>query len=83
MEKMLEEFFGRLFSGNVPLKWYKNTSGCRATWYIAKYLKFDLKSYLLLDISLPIFLSKIIFVATSHFIGEIFNIVFPVMDNVI
>ena len=30
-KKMLEEFLGRLFSGNVSLKWYKNTSGCRAT----------------------------------------------------
>ena len=74
---------GRIFQVTVPLKRYKNTSACGATYYIAKYLKFDLNSHLLLDISLPIFLSNITSVAINHSIGEIFNIVFPVMDKAI
>ena len=65
----------------VPLKWYKNTS--EELLNIAKYLKFDLISQLLLDISQPIFLSKITFVAINYSIDLISNIIFPVMDKVI
>ena len=83
MEKLLEEFLGHFFQVTVPLNRYKNMSGCGATYYIVKYLKFDLNSHLLADIFVPIFLPKIIFVVINHSIGEVFNIVFLVMDKVI
>ena len=69
---MLEEFFGHFFQVTVPLKWYKTCLDAELL-NIAKYLKFNLNSHLLLDISLPIFLSKITFVAINHSIGRAYS----------
>ena len=82
MDKTLEEFFGNFFQVTVPLKWYKTCLDAELL-NIATYLKFNLNSHLLLDISLPIFLSKITFVAINHSIGAVFNTVFLVMAKVI
>ena len=46
-------------------------------------IKFDSNSHLILDVFPPVFLSKIIFVATSHSSGLMVNTTFPVMDEVI
>ena len=37
----------------------------------------------MLDVCPPVFLSKIIFVTTSHSIGVMVNPIFPIMDGVI
>ena len=80
---MLEEFFERFFQLTVPLKRWKTRSDA-ALLNIAKYLKFDVNSHFLLDISLPTFLPKITFVAINHFSSDaISNLIFPVMDKVI
>ena len=82
MGKMLEEIFGYFFQVSIPLKWYKTCLDAELL-NIAKYVKFNWNSHLLLDISLPIFLSKITFVAINHSVGAVFNTVFPVMVKVI
>ena len=46
-------------------------------------IKFDSNSHLILDVFPPVFLSKVIVVATSHSTGLMVNINFPVMDEVI
>ena len=46
-------------------------------------IKFDSNSRLILDVFLPVFLSKIIRVATSHSSGVMVNTTFPVIDEVI
>ena len=46
-------------------------------------IKFDSNSHLILDVFPPVFLSKVIAVATSHSTGLMVNINFPVMDEVI
>ena len=79
---MLEEFFGHFFQVTVPLKWYKTCLDAELL-NIAKYLKFNLNSLLLLDISLPKKKKKITFVAINHSVGTVFNTVFPVMAKVI
>ena len=47
------------------------------------YLKFDLNRYLILDAFLPVFPSKIICIANSHFSDVMVNTTFPVMDETI
>ena len=46
-------------------------------------IKFDSNSRLILDFFPPVFLSKIIRVATSHSSGVMVNTTFPVIDEVI
>ena len=46
-------------------------------------IKFEAKSHLILDVFPPVFLSKIICIATSHSSGVMVNTTFPVMDEVI
>ena len=46
-------------------------------------IKFDSNSHLILDVFPPVFLSKVIVVATSRSTGLMVNINFPVMDEVI
>ena len=48
-----------------------------------KAFKTYANSQLVLDVSLPVFLSKIRCVATSHSSDVMINITFPVMDEVI
>ena len=45
--------------------------------------KFEANSHLILDVFPPVFLSKIICIATSHSSGVMVNTTFPVMDEVI
>ena len=45
--------------------------------------KFEANSRLILDVFPPVFLSKIIRVATSHSSGVMVNTTFPVIDEVI
>ena len=46
-------------------------------------IKFEANSHLILDVFPPVFLSKIICIATSHSSGVMVNTTFPVMDEVI
>ena len=46
-------------------------------------IKFEANSHLILDVFLPVFLLKIICMATSHLSGVMVNTTFPVMDEVI
>ena len=46
-------------------------------------IKFDANSQLILDVFLPVFLSKIICIASSRWSGVMVNTTFPVMDEVI
>ena len=46
-------------------------------------IKFDANSHLILDVFPPVFLSKIICIATSHSSGVMVNTTFPVIDEVI
>ena len=46
-------------------------------------IKFDANSHLILDGFFPVFLLKIICIATSHSSGVMVNTTFPVMDEVI
>ena len=46
-------------------------------------IKFDANSQLILDVFPPLFLSKIICIASSHSSGVMVNTTFPVMDAVI
>ena len=46
-------------------------------------IKFDSNSRLILDVFPPVFLSKIIRVATSHSSGVMVNTTFPVIDEMI
>ena len=46
-------------------------------------IKFDSNSHLILDVFFPVFLLKIIWIATSHSSGVMVNTTFPVMDEVI
>ena len=46
-------------------------------------IKFDANSHLILDVFPPVFLSKIICIATSHSSDVMVNTTFPVMDEVI
>ena len=46
-------------------------------------IKFDSNSRLISDVFPPVFLSKIIRVATSHSSGVMVNTTFPVIDEVI
>ena len=46
-------------------------------------LKFEANSHLILDVFPPVFLSKIICIATSHSSGVMVNTTFPVVDEVI
>ena len=46
-------------------------------------IKFDSNSHLILDVFLPVFLSKIICVSTSHSSGLMVNTTFPVMNEMI
>ena len=48
-----------------------------------KALKTCANSQLVLDVTLPVFLSRIRCVATSHSSGVMINITFPVMDEMI
>ena len=54
---------------------------CRA--FKIDKIKFELNSYLVLDVFPPVFLSKIICTATSHSSGVMVNKTFPVMDEAI
>ena len=44
-------------------------------------IKFEANSHLILDVFPPVFLSKIICIATSHSSGVMVNTTFPVMDK--
>ena len=44
-------------------------------------IKFDANIHLILDVFPPVFLSKIICIATSHSSGVMVNTTFPVMDK--
>ena len=46
-------------------------------------IEFDANSHLILDVFPPVFLSKIICIATSHSSGVMVNTTFPVIDEVI
>ena len=46
-------------------------------------IKFEANSHLILDVFPPVFLSKIICIATSHSSGVMVNTTFPVMDEAI
>ena len=46
-------------------------------------IKFEANSHLILDVFPPVFLSKIICIATSHSSGVMVNTTFPVMDKAI
>ena len=46
-------------------------------------IKFDANSQLILDVFPPLFLSKIICIASSHSSGVMVKTTFPVMDKVI
>ena len=46
-------------------------------------IKFEANSHLILDFFPPVFLSKIIWIATSHSSGIMVNTTFPVMDEAI
>ena len=46
-------------------------------------IKFDVNSHLTLDLFPPVFLSKLICIATSHSSCVMVNITFPVMDELI
>ena len=46
-------------------------------------IKFEANIHLILDVFLPVFLSQIICIATSHSSGVMVNTTFPVMDEVI
>ena len=46
-------------------------------------IKFEANSHLILDVFPPVFLSKMICIATSHTSGVMVNTTFPVMDEVI
>ena len=46
-------------------------------------IKFDSNSHLILDVFLPVFLSKILCVSTSHCSGLMVNTTFPVMNEMI
>ena len=46
-------------------------------------IKFQANSHLILDVFPPVFLSKIICIATSHSSGVMVNTTFPVMDEAI
>ena len=46
-------------------------------------IKFDANSHLILDVFPPVFLSKIICIATCHSSGVMVSTTFPVMDDVI
>ena len=46
-------------------------------------IKFEANSHLNLDVFPPVFLLKIICMATSHLSGVMVNTTFPVMDEVI
>ena len=46
-------------------------------------IKFEGNNHLILNIFPPVFLSKIICIATSHSSGVMVNTTFPVMDEVI
>ena len=46
-------------------------------------IKFEANSHLILDVFSPVFLSKIICIATSHSSGVMVNTTFPVLDEVI
>ena len=54
---------------------------CKA--FIIDKIKFDANSHLILDVFSPLFLSKIICIATSHSNGVMLNTTFLVMDEVI
>ena len=45
-------------------------------------IKFEANSHLILDVFPPVFLLKIICIATSHLTGVMVNTTFPVMDEV-
>ena len=46
-------------------------------------IKFEANIHLILDVFPPVFLSKIICIATSHSSGVMVNTTFPVIDKVI
>ena len=46
-------------------------------------IKFDANSHLILDVSPPVFLSKIVCIATSHSSDVIVNTAFLIMDKMI
>ena len=46
-------------------------------------IKFEANSHLILDVFPPVFLLKIMCIATSHLTGVMVNTTFPVMDEVI
>ena len=46
-------------------------------------IEFDANSHFILDVFPPVFLSKIICIATSHSSGVMVNTTFPVIDEVI
>ena len=46
-------------------------------------IKFEANSHLILDVFPPVFLLKIISIATSHLSGVMVNTTFPAMDEVI
>ena len=46
-------------------------------------IKFQANSHLILDVFPPVFLSKIICIATSHLSGVMVNTTIPVMDKAI
>ena len=46
-------------------------------------IKFEANSHLILDVFPPVFLLKIICIATSHLSGVMVNTTFPAMDEVI
>ena len=59
----------------------KESKPCKA--FKIDKIKFDSNSHLILDAFPPVFLSKIIPVASSHANGILVNTTFPVMDEVI